>query len=188
MSNPDLIRFSDINVDRLNKAMLQLHGQLVTLSNRLAKLEAKPSGTAAKPNDYPGIEAGSKAMIGGPVPGGPSPIPPFIKPHSLIVGEGSTPTKEIVGTDGQVPIACTGNDPAFANLGGDGTSISSGIPYGVAIISGCNTLAISLNDSVNTWIHDTQLWMNGMKTWTATVSAILGITPPSPDPPASAPT
>ena len=164
MSNPVTpLRLSDINLDRLNKVLVQVYQQLTGLQERIEALHAevnnKPS--TSKPG-YPGIANGSAAIIQGPVPGGPSPLPPWLTHHSLFVGEGSTPVKQIVGTDGQIPIACSNGDPAFANITGDG---SIAVPGLIAIQNACNSITIGVNGSFSTWI--------------ATVSALLGISGPS---------
>jgi hypothetical protein len=134
---------------------------------------------------YPGIENGSDVVINGPQPGGPSPIPPYLVPHSLIVGEGSTPVKLLTFLNGQIPIGATGGDPAAANITGDGTAT---VPQGVAITNGANSITVSLNNSVQNWISGMQAWAQGMQSWADGVSAILDISPPSPTPPASGPT
>lgn len=150
----DLIRFSEVNVDRLNKAMLQLKLQMDTLQRQIDALKEAQAKTVASVPGYPGIENGSVAIIQGPPPGGPSPLPPWLVHHSMFVGEGSTPVKQIVGTDGQVPIACTGNDPAFANIQGE-VNINGAYGFaiqGTVVVNNCNSIEIGLAQSIVNWL------------------------------------
>ena len=153
MSAPSIspIRFSvpaDLATltERLNKAMRLLELELQGLQDKIAALQA-PAKAVGKPG-YPGIANGSAAIIPGPAPGGPSPVPPYITPHTRIVGEGSTPVKLILGNDGQIPIACAGNDPAFANITGDSTAVAPATPRGIVVINGCNTITLTLGKDV----------------------------------------
>jgi hypothetical protein len=163
-----------------------------------AAVQAQRAGKYPSAGQYPGIEVGADVMINGPVAGGPSPIPTFIEPHSIIIGEGSAPVKLLTFTNGQIPIGATGADPAAANITGAGRA---GAPFGVAVINGANTIGLALNSSVQSWITGMQAWAQGMQswatamqTWANTVSGILDISPPNsgnppnPAPPASGPT
>ena len=183
--------FADL-VERLNKVMIQLEqqlGQVAQLASYAAsvaegKVAAAETGiskafgpvptivSGSAPGAYPGIAAGSHAIIQGPAPGGPSPVPPYITPHTMIVGEGSTPVKLLTFADGQIPIGATGSDPKSANIvGGTGTFVVS---YGVDVKNGPNTITIGLDDTL-------LLWIEAMGAWSLTV--LNGLVPnPGPGP------
>lgn len=66
--------------------------------------------------------------------------------HSVLIGQGTSPISTItVGTDGQVLIAATGADPAFATLSSSGSSIGQ--------TPGAGSLSIDIINSVpvTTW-------------------------------------
>ena len=181
--------FDHLN-DRLNRAMVQLELQLRGLQDKITRAAAAAQSrvTTSKPG-YPGIAAGSSAIIGGPTPGGPSPLPPWLTHHSMLVGEGSTPVRQIVGTDGQIPIAASDGDPAFGNIGDSGNTQSvsvTGQPVGVAIVNDPNTITVGLDVPNVNWIVEAAAWM--LKVAIA-LDAFFGGTAfedalPSPNPPA----
>lgn len=174
-----LIRFSpggDL-IDRLNKSMLQIHAQLQGLQNQIDKLKAAQAPAtsnvrslpaneqaaiaaraAGKPG-YPGVAENSAAIIQGPSPGGPSPIPPWIADHTMIVGEGSKPVKLLTFTDGQIPISATGADPAAANISpsnvlesGADLVLVIGSPYGIGVDNGTNSIQLGFAKTMIDWI------------------------------------
>lgn len=147
------IRFSEINLDRLNRAFVLLELQLKGLKSQIDALNtAAAKATAGKPG-YPGIENGSVAMIQGPVPGGPSPIPPWVRDHALIVMEGSKPIHDYLLDDGQVMIGCTGDDPRPANIQGATATVFPITARGIAISNGCNEITISLAKDLIDWVE-----------------------------------
>lgn len=140
--------------ERTNRVLMLLQLQIKVLQAQIAAVAAAPEPALA-PTGL-NITRGSFEVIDGKRPGGPSPIPPYITPHAMIVGEGSKQALLLTFLDGQVPIGATGADPAAANITGSSASFTT--PYGVGIKNGPNTITLGLVDSLLTWISAIGVW------------------------------